>query len=462
MRWDLERAHWRCDLQTRKGVGRRFGTAKAKLDAGALGLLSAANISVTLGAVLRKRCERKHHGQVRMNAPHEYHFQDDGPDLIEMFSIVWRGKIVVILAALIFLGLSVVYLVATPGKYVGEFVLRGPTGARLAAYAPLNDVILEHYALPVEMSDQAAPGFQISSASLELDMVRELQDYDEFERALRENNASVREMSEDSFENARTRLFSKLKITPATERVPESKVELEWPDEGELLRILGATLTMAEQSLNAGKLESLAGLADNIERRSQTELRKLERDLVSTREAIDLEKESRLLFLKEQAEIARTLDLEGNNLAMSGQENQVNLRVSSGPQTDQEASLQNYTPKAIYLRGYKSLEKEHALLTARTDEQNYILNLDFLELKRKAIQFRNDEGAVRFREAINESPFAQGAEMFYANQDTIWIKNTRNSAMILIVGLLFGAILGSVIVLLRSRLARQKQSVSAG
>lgn len=402
-----------------------------------------------------------------MSAPQEYHLPNDETDLIELLSTLWRGKFVVVLVTLVFLGMGVVYLLATPGKFVGEIVLRGPTGARLAAYAPLNDGIKEHYEEFLEQTGQATEAtsqFEVSTSSLERDIVRELQDYGEFALALKTHVNSIAEMSEDTFEDERTRFFSKLSIVPATERNPQGRVSLEWSDEDQLLSILETTLTLADQSLNAEKLEALNGLANNIERRNRAESRELERALLSARETADLERESWLLFLKEQAEIARTLELADNGLAAGGQDSQltVNMSVAADEDVKDEQQedelrdeLRNVVPKAIYLRGYKSLEKERALLMARTDEQNYILNPYYLELKHKAIVLKNDGAAELFREAIEASPFALGTSIFKVNREAIWVTNTRNAPMILAVAILLGAIFGSTIVVMRNAILRR-------
>lgn len=400
-----------------------------------------------------------------MSAPQEYYLPNDETDLIELFSTLWRGKFVVALAVLVFLGVSVIYLLATPGKFVGEIVLRGPTGARLAAYAPLNDGIKEHYAGFLEQAGQAVEAtnqFEVSTNSLERDIVRELQDYNEFAQALKTHDDSIGEMSEEAFEDARMRLFSKLTISPATERNPQGRVALEWSDEDQLLSILEATLTLADQSLSTEKLEALNGLANNIERRNQAESQELDRALLSARETADLKRESRLLFLKEQAEIARTLDLADNSLATGGQDSQLTVNMSVDLDLDDELrnendELRNIAPKAIYLRGYKSLEKERALLMARTDEQNYILNPYYLELKHQAIVLKNNGAAELFREAIKASPFARDAAIFKVNREAIWITNTRNAPMILIAAIFLGAILGSIIVVVRSAILRRRE-----
>ena len=393
-----------------------------------------------------------------MSAPQEYHLPNDEADLIELLSTLWRGKFIIVLAMLAFLGMGVIYLFATPGKFVGEIVLRGPTGARLAAYAPLNDGIKEHYEEFLEQTGQATEAtsqFEVSTNSLERDIVRELQDYGEFAVALKTHSDAIGQMSKEAFDDARTRLFSKLSISPATERNPQGRVALEWTDEDQLLSILETTLIVADQNLNAEKLEALNGLANNIERRNQAKSRELEQALLSARETADLERESWLLFLKEQAEIARTLDLGDNGLAAGGQDSQLTVNMSVAADDDikdeqQEDELRNVVPKAIYLRGYKSLEKERALLMARTDEQNYILNPYYLEVRHQAIVLKNDGAAELFREAIEASPFALGVNIFKVNRDAILVTNTRNAPMILIVAICLGVLVGSTIVVVRN------------
>lgn len=405
-----------------------------------------------------------------MNTSQEYHSLSDETDLIDLFTTLWEKKITIFLITFLFGCLGLMYLLVTPGKYVGEVVLRGPIGAQLVDYAPLNDGVKEHYGDFLVSSGRDLKEinqFEISTDSLVKDMVRELQDYDEVEIALKKHIPQVGSMSDAEFEGEKNRLFSKFKITRATERNPEVRVALEWPNKDELVEVLFMTLALAEQKINSGKVVFLESLADNIERRNSVEVKKLDRVLTSMMETVDLKMQGKQLFLKEQAAIARELGLAENSLTEGGQENQVSLSISVISVQDENAAVplesrdQDDVSDVTYLRGYKSLEKEIALMSVRTNEQNYLLNSDFMETKAQAIELRNNGAADQFRETIDASPFVVGADIFNISKGTIWIKNMRNAPFILIAVTLLGFFVSSVFVLLKSAVSVRKTRIPA-
>ncbi|MGB7317759.1 MAG: Wzz/FepE/Etk N-terminal domain-containing protein [Planktotalea sp.] len=393
-----------------------------------------------------------------MSASQEHYGSHDEIDLIELLVKLWRKRLFIALISFLCGCIGLGYLLLTPGKYSGEFVLRGPAGDRLATYAPLNDGIKEHYAEFLQntgRSSASANLFEISTDGLVTGMVRELQDLEEFEAAVKEYNATYRNMSDEEFFEARGALVSNISIIQATERDPEVRISFNWRDKSQLLDILVKALSSAEENLNSGQLRLLTGLADNVERRTLNERENLARNLVSVMEATDLETAGRLLFLKEQASIARELDLAENNLTKGSQENLFSFKVSEYGFTSPNR------PETLYLRGYKSLEREIDLIESREGEEKYLLDQAFLNVKRDAIALENDESAMLFREAIETSPFALGSEIFNIKKEVIRVKNTRNAPVILIFSLLFGLLVSCAFVLISGALQRHNSSESA-
>ena len=393
-----------------------------------------------------------------MSASQEQYQSHGEIDLIELFAKLWSKKLSILLIS--FLGgcIGLGYLLLTPGKYSGEFVLRVPTGGQLAAYAPLNDGIKEHYAEFLQNTGRNSAGanqFEISTDGLVAGMVREIQDLEEFEAALKEHSARYRDMSNDEFFEARDEIISDFTIAPATDRDPDVRITFEWRDESQLLDILMMTLLSAEANLNSGQLRLLSGLADNIERRTLNERANLDRDLLSVMETVDLETIGRLLFLKEQAAIARELDLADNGLANGSQENLFSFKVSEDGVTSPNR------PETLYLRGYKSLEREIDLIESREGEEKYLMDQTFLDVKREAIALKNGESAKLFRASIEASPFALGAEIFNIRKEAIRVKNARNAPLILALSLILGFFGSCVFVLMRSAFQRYNSTEAA-
>lgn len=395
-----------------------------------------------------------------MNTSPENNVPDDEVNLLEILADLWKAKMSILLVTGLCGLLGLGFLLLAP-KYVGEFVLRGPVGARLSAYAPLNDGIKEHYEDSLQKPDankEITDQFEISTNSLVSDMTRELQDFEEYEQALREHSAKVRGMSDEKYRDERSDLLSDFVITPASKTNSSARVAFEWHDEEQLLDILTSTLTLAESNLNSNKTAFLTGLSDNIARRTQDKLQSLDRDLKSVMEVVDLETESRLLLLTEHAAIARELDLAENNLAANSQDSQFLLNISSSnaaPGTPEDLN-RNVPEKALYLRGYKSLEKEIALMEGRTREQKYLLDLNFLDVKRQSIELKHDAAAELFQNAINTSPFASDADIFGVARDAIRVSNKRSIPIILAFSLILGFFGSCAFFVIKSALLRHQ------
>lgn len=392
-----------------------------------------------------------------MSFSQDDHRPHDEINLIEMFVKLWEGKTIIALGTFLCGCLGLGFILLLP-KHVGEFAIRGPVGTSLAAYAPLNDGIKKHYGDFLQTTGNNASGtnqFEISTEGIVEDMVRELQDFSEFENALREYVPKIRSMSADEYSNERNDLLENLTISYATESNPTARVTFEWHDEAQLLDIFTTTLSKAEENLNANKTELLTGLAKNIARRTLSEIRSLDQDLLSVMESTNLESESRLILLKEQAAIARELNLADNTLTEGGQRDQISFSILNGKDDhDRPRPL----PEALYLKGYKSLEKEVALIEARTSEQSLLMNPLFLETKRRIIALKNNASAELFQEAIDASPFPNRSNIFNINRDAIRVKNKRSLPLILAASLLLGFLVSCTLVLIKDALHRHKRA----
>lgn len=386
-----------------------------------------------------------------MTSLQEHSQTTDEISLIELVIRLWKEKYTILLLSILCGCLGLVYTLISPGKYVGEFVLRGPAGASLASYASLNDSIKEHYGkfLQGEAQDRVDSNrFEIKADGLVEDMTRKIQEYEEYEAALKMHSNKVSALSEDEFFDARTTYLSKLRVIVATDRNPETRIILTWPNEQELIKILETTLSNAEASLISDKLALLNSLADNVERRTQSMLKTLERDRISIMEAIDLETDGELSFLKEQADIARELNIAENSLNESRQENNFFFKEISRDNS-KDNSAHNIPPEAVYLRGYKSLEKEIELIKSRTGEEKYLMKPRFMNVSQQIIEQKNSASAEIFRESIRSSPFASNSDIFSISKDAIRIESSRNTILISGIFLVFGFLGSCIFVLVR-------------
>lgn len=133
--------------------------------------------------------------------------------------------------------------------------------------------------------------------------------------------------------------------------------------------------------INVAKSSIQFQLAD-IETEIETEIERFDDSLIFE-----------IAHLKEQAQIARALDIESNTLEAQQLGNSATLLVernSSNP---------------LFLRGYKALEREIELKSARSDKKNYIGKL--IELNDRKRKLTNDKLIERLAVALEKSPLQQ-------------------------------------------------------
>jgi len=367
------------------------------------------------------------------------------------FSNLWKNKITILLVSFLCGFLAFGFLLLIPEKYSGEFVLREPTGRQIAVYEPLNDGIKESYAEILQNEEQDGEltfQFEITTDGLFTEMVRELQDFEEFEAALKQYNSDYRDMSDEEFLEARSGFISSISIVPATERDHNARISFEWGNKNQLLDIFVMALLKAEENVNSGQLRMMSDLADNLERRALKERANLDSNLDSVVEAVDLATAGRLLFLKEQASIARELGIAENSLTTSYQENLLANTVLD------DGTILRDRPETLYLRGFKSLEKEIYLIETRVGDEKYLQNSEFLNAKRKILVLKNDVTVKSFRSSIKGSPFASGAKIFNIGKEAISVTKARSDSLILALSLMLGFFGSCVYVLMRDAFQR--------
>jgi LPS O-antigen subunit length determinant protein (WzzB/FepE family) len=130
----------------------------------------------------------------------------------------------------------------------------------------------------------------------------------------------------------------------------------------------------------------------NKEKLYQFQIEDLEISIENSIKQYEVDTKARLSFLNEQAKLARTYGLAGNQ------------------NTKRDLV---YEPTYYYLRGLEIIEKEIELIKNRTDKRSFITGLTELETKKSLIEENN--GIERIKIIFNESPLAHSNE-FYASK----------------------------------------------
>lgn len=146
----------------------------------------------------------------------------------------------------------------------------------------------------------------------------------------------------------------------------------------------------------------------------------------------NIQTEARLLFLDEQAQIARKLDIKKNTLEASLFQDGKLAVTHVSPDDEQY----------YYLRGYETIEKEIALLKKRTNKEAFITNLiELRQNKRSLEQYKNlDRIEKLFLTTPFSNPKSFKAASLLVNQTNF--KNKFNLIFMIFAASLLGGLIG--------------------
>ena len=143
----------------------------------------------------------------------------------------------------------------------------------------------------------------------------------------------------------------------------------------------------------------------------------------------DRQTSDRILYLKEQSQIAKKLGIAKNTIEVQTFGNQ-------------NALLSNVkTDSPFYLRGYEAIDEEIDLMNSRTDKSAFIDGLFALEKKKRSIQ--QDKTLERAELLFSSTPIGDNETFFAALLKISSTKFTyNNNKKILFLGILIGLIIG--------------------
>ncbi|MDA8593617.1 hypothetical protein N9K94_02155, partial [Candidatus Pelagibacter bacterium] len=165
---------------------------------------------------------------------------------------------------------------------------------------------------------------------------------------------------------------------------------------------------------------------------SKFKLEDIEQNIVNELDDYKITITNRLAFLKEQAEIARTLNIEKNTLE------------AENFQTDNAIVTNIKSENSYYLKGYEMIEKEISLISSRENEKAFISNLIKLEKNKRAIL--QSKKIERLKFLFSKTPVADKNNFKAAKIDflTTVYKHEQSLIKILGISLIIGLIISLI------------------
>ena len=327
--------------------------------------------------------------------------KNDEVDLIDLFKIIWSGKLKIFSIIIISFIIGLVYIFQLPNNNVNSLIIKSGDFTDLRKIKNLYSLL---------EADQIDQQNNISNQSAQLQLallrkfIRELNDYEEYLLFIKNTKTFQKDISKL---NLKSQKVSKLKYINLF-NIDQNKSEKEinytlnfvWHDQKEAYYVLKNALELASNNLKVTIYNDL------------NEILKYKKKKIS-KENLKL-----LTFLKEQASIARNLNFSNNQTGrFESSQRDVNVNIN--------------TNSAYYLRGFIAIEKEIELIQNREYP-------DFLLLQKSIDSFKDSK--ISF---VNY------------NIELLQSKPLKNKKNILMISVIMGLILGMIYVLALNSLHSQ-------
>lgn len=296
---------------------------------------------------------------------------NDEINLVELFKVIWSGKITIALITLIFFVIISVndkYKPKQPNLFESSLLIKPAKEEQFLSFLSLDYFNYKRSYDEEKVFNYKKENYLSEITYLKVldKFVEEFLDYEELIKVLRENEQIKKSISQLSLDDQKKKLYEYAKLF-SLKKIGENSsyyaLEVTWPNnDGEIEDILDQTIKLVEESLARSiflKLESHYRNKKNLA---------INRDLAS------------LEFLSEQSSIAKRL-----NLFEAKERKDIILLDSSNKNRMNEFNYSN----TYYLRGYKVIDMEIDLIKNRKYSQFDNIEKKIASLKEEDIKWVN-------------------------------------------------------------------------
>ena len=358
---------------------------------------------------------------------------DDEIDLMELFNTLWEGKWKII-GATIFSVISV---------FGVKIVLPPPGFEALTEIKPISTFEAERY---TELNSLEI--YTISPNKLLSLFIEALENDLLLEDAIRTNQIfDIKDFEdEEAYGNAISKFATSIElIAPTNDRSSQDIPSTYWVlrgsynDENKWLQFLSSVKTAANESVKLSLQYQFRTKISSVRLNRDFELEDLQIRIENALSDYDRSVSDRLMFLKEQASIARKLEVPKNTI-----ESQM-----FDSQNGMIANISTDTP--FYLRGYEAIEKEIELLNTRVQKEAFVEGL--LELKQSQRSLMQNKSLERAEALFAETPvnLSDFSAVTFNPRSTEFNRQSKFNLMLALAAVL-GVMVGSVYVLITKHL----------
>ena len=374
----------------------------------------------------------------------------DEIDLIDLIETLWDAKWLIAVITACFSVLSIVIALQLPPSFEGKLRITALTKQQMAAYQTLNNT--PGISTPIYAGDiLVGQTGVVLSAEMFAAFESKMRQGSIFGAAHQNLDPAIETFDGTAEELAQTLAKIGQAYTFTLDKGTENAGALTFKtDNRELaLSIVEMALSSATDEIRTANLAAIADLSRSIETSLAFELDEVTTQIDNALANYEIETIARRALLKEQAAIARQLG-NANGAAIASGSSGINVAVEQ--------------KQPLYIRGYKALEKEIALIDARgkgADAYPYVGNYASLSARKRALE--SDKRLQRIETGLAQTPLADTERFEAANYDleTVVFDATSPKLLIVILATLMGGLIAVIFVLIRSALvARQASGVN--
>ena len=308
----------------------------------------------------------------------------DELDLLDLAFIVWKRRLALIAATVAFLGAGVLFVLTQSPVYRGELIIHPLSESEVTGFNIWNQVVTStaHRSQPaIGMPDSALQSLTIKSADLqrkfEVIFIRNTA----LNAALREHSSAIQNFEGD--EQELNDLVNALRSKYVLQKDEDGTVSItfETNDKSENNQILSTTLELISKAAKQDMLWTSRSILEAASLARDLELQKIDFDFQSYEQLYVAKKNRSLTLMREQARIARELNLEEPFEASS---------TDLGLTSVVDARSQRLGPfeSRYFLQGYRAIEEQIANIEQRSESEYGSLTeeTDYLVLSRAKLR----------------------------------------------------------------------------
>ncbi len=376
----------------------------------------------------------------------------DEIDLVDLFETLWNGRWKIIATTFTAALLGVIFSFVKPNSFVVSTHIQTAESSVFVPYTTLNNLLQEAGFLFDKNLNKN--GYKFDSETIFESFIFEFNDYKEMTSVVSDNDfvkQSIKDLDETSKQRRLIEFAKSFRIIPPSNIEKKWVLQFEWHDDLEGRELFNKAILKTLKNVQEVAKNNIYELANIVEIQNSFKIDRLRNDLDVI---VSVEKEKtrkEIQRLSEQSAIATALGIETNkldaNALKQSLQNEISLSINAGN-------------VPYYLRGYKTINKEIALIESRSEEEMLLMADDYIGLKNEITLLEND---------LANSQLKIAGKLIESDNSDNWVRfelaladsqSSKKSGRYVAISILLGGLVGVMYVLV-SNVIRKRKDESA-